>query len=207
MTNKVETIGVMFARVDNGEFPTVDMLANEPYGIRSAFGYGDIPDIFADWLCIASDPSRVTYYDEDTQAMDETNYAALTSCIGDDDEDMTDTIGYVLVVHPESPLVEVFRGYSRSLADYPLLDEMAYSEREYEAWMDYAPQAFRDEVIEALRDDEIDEATAEYLDDHADAIMPMLAEHLHYYYGFSGEYGPNFLDIYRDGMRRALAAV
>ena len=46
----------------------------------------------------------------------------------------------------ETLLVDEMIRLRSALADYPLLDEQAYSEREYAAWQDYAPDAWSDEI-------------------------------------------------------------
>jgi hypothetical protein len=115
-------------------------------------------------------------------------------------------IGQLLAVDPENlDDVEAMRDASRSLADYPLLDEDAYSAREWDAWCDWAPTAWSDEIREAsteLRYSStptgwMDEDTAEAFEDtDAETMVAELSRDLHYYGGFSGEYGPPFLELF-----------
>lgn len=95
-----------------------------------------------------------------------------------------------------------------SLANYPLLDESGYSEREYDAWQEYAPRAFLDEIRDASRDNDarFSEELLDEIEEHADELLPLLAQHLHYFDGFSGEYAPNFLDIFEEEAERVRVA-
>ena len=53
----------------------------------------------------------------------------------------------------ETLLVDEMVRLRSALADYPLLDEQAYSEREYAAWQDYAPDAWQDELRSIASED------------------------------------------------------
>ncbi len=59
--------------------------------------------------------------------------------------------------------------------------------------MEYAPQAFRDELNyeNTLEDEELSDRVA----DNADEVLGIVGGHLDSYYGFSGEYSPSFLSI------------
>lgn len=96
----------------------------------------------------------------------------------------------------------------RALSDYPLLDDDAYGERDYDAWCDYAPTAWSDELrdLSTGRSDthhsDPDRANVLACIDTGDALG-VLAQHLHYNNGFSGDYAPNFLVIADDLERVA----
>jgi hypothetical protein len=89
----------------------------------------------------------------------------------------------------------------KALGDYPILDESAYSERESDAWAEYAPQAARDELRDAsavVRADHTAEGDAcETVLDALDprAVAEVTSAGMHYAYGFSGDYAPNMLPI------------
>lgn len=104
--------------------------------------------------------------------------------------------GRVLIVAPDNAdAIEAAEECERALADYPLLDESAYSERDWDAWQEYAPMAYGDEIRDAVRSGAMTDEVADQLIDAQFDLLPALAEHLHYNSGFTGEYGPNFLEI------------
>lgn len=211
----IETVGIMYAAKDR-EFPTLrDACAAEngpnPYMLDM--------ETFGAWRVIANDPRGWMYGDDDREAMDETNYAAIVEGlygdaldiidgrrIGENDEYLNlDTADYVtrervLLLNPAGPNYEDNAAHAldclHALADYPLLDEDAYSAREWEAWQEYAPEAWRDELRDAAAAEryDADMMDALYFVD-ADAILSHLSAGLHYSGGFSGDYAPNFLDI------------
>ncbi len=263
----IDTIGIMFARSDNGEFPTVEEMAQSRSNWMNPYMVDTAP--FASWLVITYDPRGQSYGEDDHRAMDVTNYAAILDNITDSEsiprvsnelrydyswedinvsEALARGIAFLsagrtfLIVAP--PVWEVFdtvsagviyrtanealardiaylsprtdyesvqadtldtmRDLSRALSDYPLLDEGAYSELEYEAWQEYAPDAWRDELRRAdLSDDMLDRLE----DVETGDMLNVLADGLHHYAGFTGEYGPSFLDILRDKLLHRDAAV
>ncbi len=256
----VNTIGIMFARPDNGEFPTVADMRGTSW--MNAYLVDTEP--FSEWLVIAYDPHTVTYYDDDQEAVDETNWDAIVSSVPNYDELPTVSSDYLyapggacwqtggisdavsrgvallkagqtfLIIAPPvwevfdtvygnivyrtaheslardiawlsrwtdyrsdgADLLETMRDYSRALSEYPLLDEDEYSEREYNAWQEYAPNAWRDELRNGGG---LDETMLDKLDEiEPGDMLSILSEGLHHYAGFSGEYGPDFLDILAD---------
>lgn len=81
------------------------------------------------------------------------------------------------------------------LADYPLLDEDAYSALEFAAWQEYAPIAFRDELRDAVRDGVMSDDEADAIKEHVDELLGVVCNWLDHYAGFSGEYGPPMLQV------------
>lgn len=111
--------------------------------------------------------------------------------------------GRVLIVAPNNEVaLEAAESCDRALANYPLLDDEAYSEREWNAWIEYAPMALSDEI----RDSDLDEDTADAILEHSDEILSAANSLLDYSYGFSGEYAPNFLDIIGSAVGSLLGA-
>lgn len=113
--------------------------------------------------------------------------------------------GRVLLVAPDSAeILDHVRECARSLADYPLLDESAYSSREWDAWQDYAPTALGDEIRWPDEEDRdrmvslVGEDWTDVLDYAADDLLPVVCGLLHYTGGFSGEYGPSMLSLVAD---------
>lgn len=223
-SDKLTQTGVMFDTLEDDPFPRlVDLARTHRYGLP----LGDPPAEIADWYAIASDPRAVRYFDDDSEAMDTTNWDAIvssmTAVFGDelprifdrytrdgwvldglDDDAIADgamLFGRVLLIAPDwyEGLAEA-QELSSALANYPLLDEDAYSQLEYDAWQDYAPQAFRDELRYEHRD--IDEDTADALIDATDDILGDVAQYLHHYQGFTGEYGPDFVAIIAEHVAR-----
>lgn len=199
----VTMVDVMFARGHSNEFPTVAEVERERW--VSCYECGDE---FNDWLVVAQNPRALLYFDDAAEAIAETNYEVIAEYLPevytfDDlaDGEEFDHIhayetarGYVLV-RPTAPELDDLRDLLDQLRDYPLLNEDAYCERETAAWNEYAPMAFRDEVYDALRSGRLNEEQAERLSDRADDLVPIVSQYLHYYNGFSGEYGPAMLDI------------
>lgn len=90
-----------------------------------------------------------------------------------------------------------------ALEDYPLLDEDAYSSLEWEAWQEYAPTALRDELRDAVREERMSDETADALEEVGLDLLGILAGGLHYNDGFSGDYGPPFLEILEEMAERS----
>lgn len=204
------------------------------------------------WRIIADDPHFMTYFDDDWEAIDETNWDALLDDIrsGADqfgtvklhrtripggyaeqvwlviESDELPDIGtqdpeaftqfdalllsypsylggwpftdpqphdipqsHLLLVRVDSTADEVWHQVSKSLSDYLLLDESAYSERNWEAWQkcltDWIPIDVRRELVAGHGIDD---------DDRLDALLDLIPEacsQLHYWSGFTGEYGPS----------------
>lgn len=126
----------------------------------------------------------------------------------------------VLVVNGDAPIraddpegdtmADVCASLLNSIGDYALLDEEAYSAREFEAWCEYEPMAIGDEVRDVVSaieaDDDIPERVRDAYVNAVESIPGMvwsLASRMtDYNYGFSGDYGPKFLHIIRDTMGR-----
>ena len=204
------------------DLPTVETFDQATHH-SITYGLPNLPEAFRSWVVVAKDPRIITYFDDDNEALDETNWDAVVDRVcGDEPQliselyrpgpDITDEVlaaGFclldgasynrVLVVDPtDEDRLDAARDVARDISDYILLDESAYSEREWEAWQAYAPEALRDEIRDAVHGGTVDEDTAEWLDDNRDRLLPELAQHLHYESGFSGEYGPPFLAIFED---------
>jgi len=222
-TNHTETTGIMFTNL-----PTVADATYSP----------DDYEGLQSWHVVAYVPSTLRYYEDDVEAMDETNYDALIDALGgtvvrveptwnlrpdayaaawDALVAEAKTVGVAMVPrmslrdwHSSAALLlvdpanedrmDAVRDCLDSLSDYPFLDEDAYSRRESAAWDEYLPMAWRDEVRDVCsamnREDgmnEEDDAVADFLLDHADDLAPIACGELHYWYGFSGEYGPSLL--------------
>lgn len=201
---EVQTVGVMF-EITDGTLATLEVLDRTTnhvnlHGLTSPDGDLATSGILQ-WVAVAYDPRSLTYYDDDAEAMDETNFDSIIDTLGVAESELPTVAlsydsgatanlvgvedalatgvavvrgysGAVLVMHPEYRIpgtgsqwhpselnpeddreqgTEVVFSLLRALADYPLLDESAYSEREWEAWQEYAPQAFDDEVRDATR--------------------------------------------------------
>lgn len=208
----VSVTGVMFDPVGDGQrFPTVLEVGDSVYANRYAMDFGT----FGGWSAVARDPRGTMHGDADWEAMDETNFAAVCAELGFGFVPMADDVvgacevgaaicDRVLILDPAhddfADRIDEAMRLHKALCDYPLLDEEAHSALEFEAWQQYAPTAWADEVrdLRTGRSDthERDEDRADILAciDAGDALN-VLANHLHYNYGFSGEYWPSFLVI------------
>jgi hypothetical protein len=239
----IPTTGIMFAPTDHPDqpFPALPS-SNEERGTPGAHEFlpYDFPLAdFPGWLLIARNPHTVTYYDDDAQATDETNWDVITGAAGPihpavwhrwEDDDVTQawehgalTVEGVLLVAPArvapdqagddewerehrariTGLVDL----AQALADYPLLDESAYSEREHDAWCEYAADGLRHDTTRALADAGLDPATIEAVDDAWPALWPVAAEHLTYTNGFTGEHAPDFAECIAHAIAAALSCL
>jgi hypothetical protein len=204
----------MFATDSAGTFPTVAALDSSEYVFRYSV---DLPESMNVWHVIANDPHFMTYGDDDWEALDETNYDALISellavPVELSRDDLSDSptmlealetgiaiaAQYLLIAPTMTDDLDAMAQCEKSLSDYPLLDDDAYSTREWEAWAEYAPEAFKGEIRDADRAETIDEDLSDWLTDHAETLLGELSQHLHYENGFSGDYGPKFLEIFAD---------
>ena len=209
------------------DLPTVETFDQATHH-SITYGLPNLPEAFRSWVVVAKDPRIITYFDDDSEALDGTNWAAVVDRVcGDEPELISEhypgepfftperqaadalTAGYcllegasynrVLVIDPtDEDRMSAAREVVDDIESYILLDEDAYSALEWEAWERYAPGALRDEVRDAERDGTVDEETSEWLADNGERLLPELAKHLHYESGFSGEYGPPFLAIFED---------
>ena len=194
------------------------------------------PDPTGDvWQLAAYNPHAVTYYDEDSQAIDETNYNVLRGDIGAvgeagydyrydrelgyaawveylrdadgnpcewADVDAVETGSYYnselfdrgvtqsgLWVRVGSAAWDVWQECARAVSDYPLLDESAYSEREWEAWQEFCGNGLNYDTARQLREWGIKDDTADLLSD-AD-VLRWESQWLDYRNGFTGEHSPD----------------
>lgn len=243
MSYDPDTYGIIFADPQTGDFPTVTQITRSNY--INVLG-ADMSDLEG-WHAVAYDPTTLRYYEDDVEAMDETNWEAILDAPApfggeiprasfdyryDPAEGwanwqwygLNDVIsarvgilsgvsGQILVIAPlPDPddksedaddlrnLWQHFEDCSRALADYPILDESAYSEREWEAWQNYAPDALRQEIIGSdfgkldLSDDERE--AIELASEGDNDLLSILEPDLDYNNGFSGEYGPTFAEVF-----------
>lgn len=214
LQDPAETIGVMFAPIGD-RFPTLAELASN---CRGHYLYALEPrelELFGAWSAVAWDPRTMIYGDEDHEAIDETNFAAILAAVDEPCDDRASeedalAAGVVLWSRGNTRVLAVdlragrewawsddlereLLNLARSLADYPLLNEDAYNQREWEAWEEYAPTAWSDELRELGHVDSDRRELLERID--AGAALACLSSQLDYWHGFSGEYGPNFLEI------------
>jgi hypothetical protein len=208
-----QTIGIMFDECRNTPFPA---LTHAVY-----YSCEDAPE-YADWLAVAADPNRMRYFDDDAQAMDETNWNVIVgaldeaaeycnpdsaysrSCAGtlDMSEEITtagyafyhDTFQTFLIVSPDNEeLLDTMISLRSSLADYPILDEMEYSKRETEAWDEWMLRGgLESDTLRELADQGADEDTLDTISEAWADLAPQACEHLDYWYGFTGEHSPVF---------------
>lgn len=187
------------------------------------------------WQLAAYNPHAVRYFDEDSQAIDETNYDVLRGDIGDigdagydyriernissaawvqylrdadgapcewADVDAVETGSYYnselfdrgvtqsgLWVRVGSDAWDVWQSCARAVSDYPLLDESAYSEREFDAWVEWCGNGLNYDTARQLREWGVDEDTADLLSD-AD-VLRSESQWLDHYSGFTGEHSPD----------------
>lgn len=189
--------------IANGQVPTLsDPYAGtgEPVMVRDAFrdpGNGGNEVWLEEFYVVGTDPSRTMFFDDDAQVIAETNYAAARDAIDGALEVEVWTeyprhmswTRYLLAPASER---ETVQSLLSALADYPLLDETAYCERDHEAWSDcwdsYACQDVTRGVVTELN--RVGAGyLAELLEDYVVDIDAQAAqEAMDYYYGLSGEY-------------------
>ena len=215
----ISQLSIMFDTCKGEDWPRVRRLVS---------WLADDEQPLADWFVVATDPSRVRYFDDDSEAMDETNWDALPidrselfdtsdpESVNPLDEIVAAGVGfyrdtfetYLIVAPGNEEVLDAMLDTRKSLSDYPLLDEDAYSEREYNAWLDFMSDGLRYDTLRDLSGP-IDEDTVEAISDAWDDIAPAAAQHLHYYNGFSGEHGPDFSECIArtlvDGLARVIA--
>ncbi|GIV04071.1 MAG: hypothetical protein KatS3mg015_2901 [Fimbriimonadales bacterium] len=205
------------------DMPRLDTLGYAESGVLARIGDDDARQ----WYAVARSPYGIVYVDNAHEAMDETNYAAISAevCAAadvpepwrdgplewPDDDETVAVLGHVLCVHERvyGDVAPVVAQLASQLDNYPLLDEEAYSAREYDAWLKYAPLAWSDEVRDAQRAGRYgdDDAVYDALTEHWDSLLVLVSPHLHYSEGFSGEYSPPFLALLDDCTRAELAEI
>lgn len=184
----------------------------------------DIPAELFDWLVIARDPRYDLYCNDAHEAMDQTNYGAIVGSLpivsvwhphrsgagwqnvpealaaGIATIDIGTPYGHCLLIDPTTTdLADEMIRLRNALADYPLLDEQAYSERQWQAWTDYAPTAWRDEIwqLRGRHHRAIDRLSEELDTLDANEVVSACQPFLNWEDGFDGTYEPSFLSILR----------
>lgn len=220
-------VGIMFDTLtsDDTPFPTLDRAVH--YSCEDAEG-------FAGWLAVASDPNRLQYFDDDAQAMDETNWDVIVGALDEPAEycnprtaysrgmvdiDMSEEIsaaGYALyhdtfqtylIVDPANEeLLDTMIELRSNLEGYPMLDDDAYSEREMLAWNEWMLRGgLENDTLRELSS--LDDDTAEAVSDAWAEVAPIACNYLHYWNGFSGEHGPDFSECVATAVGTALTRV
>lgn len=205
------------------EMPSLDTLSYSESGIRTMVGDPDLRQ----WHVVARNPYGYVYADTAHEAMDATNYNAIQAAICDalnvptpwhgietdwpDDGEQVAILGRVLCVHESvrGTVAPIVADLATALDLYPLLNEDAYSEREHDAWLDYAPLAWGDEVRDAERAGRYGDDGTVYaaLIEHRYTLLGLVESDLHYHDGFSGEYYPKFLAIMESRTYEELAPI
>jgi hypothetical protein len=149
----------------------------------------------APWLVVDDHypPSAFLGDDGSRQAEYETNLEAAAGSFADGlDWQEWSSRSYRVV--PDTPANrETLERLTARLADYPLLDESAYSEREYDAWQECWTDWAGAEVASAVGAELVEcgavEWAAEMVAQIDDATFSTWAhDGMGYFYGFSGEY-------------------
>lgn len=210
-TDPIMSHGEFFARGWADEFPTLAELHAARHYWPLLPTWDDYLADSADWLAVAARDGQV-HGDESLRAQVETDWLHIVDTFGYEphiwergqsaDEWTWQGVaifGRVLAIdpdHPDAPdwIDSLTDDLVRSREHGLPLDEEAYSERESEAWNEYVPIAWDEEISDALRARELTEDEAELLE--ADESLPFeLCAGLHYWGGFTGEYSPRLLEI------------
>jgi len=208
---------------------------------------GTAPTVPDELRMVGQSPIGVMCSDRDAEAMDVTNWDAMLSTLDDDDraDNLSDMVKHgagdwyvatwqdpaidrkdwhslcssgALIVRQGTESWDAWLDAARSLQDYPLLDEDAYSELDWNAWSEYVTSG--DLMRDVWRDDAMprrqyidgtwqtrtvptvadvadmiladvlpaDVEPWEWRDDMADDIGPAIAMQLDYWSGLTGEY-------------------
>lgn len=79
--------GIMFATTSDTSrpFPSLTPSADEfgTIGAHEHLSYSFPVDEFPGWMLVASDPTRLAYYDDDAEAMDVSNWDVIVGAVGD----------------------------------------------------------------------------------------------------------------------------
>lgn len=102
------------------------------------------------WLVLPCGRNR------DSDALSESNFSAALESLGGESETVeVHRFGHwacgwfeIIIVDPNSPAAEIAQDIDNSLADYPILDESDYSEREWERAGSYWEQCSISERVE-----------------------------------------------------------
>ena len=189
--------------IANGQVPTLsDPYAGtgEPVTVRDAFrdpGNGSNVAWLEGFYVVGADPAPTMFFDDDAQAIAETNYTAARDAIDGALElevwtEYPRHMGWTRYLLAPAGERETVQSLLSSLADYPLLDETAYCERDHEAWADCWEQYASADVTRGVVG-ELDRAGAGYLaellEDYVTTIDAQAAqEAMGYYHGLSGDY-------------------
>lgn len=207
----ISTTGIMFDQPSRSDlpFPRLDDVGYSWAGERT---WPHDVGALSSWLVVASNPYRVRYFDDDSQAMDETNIdAVLASFVEYDAPDDIDTYdpteddadadaegrrpiyayGRVYLIRPDdAAAIDLAVSYRDALESYALLDESTYSEREGAAWDEYVVNGLRSDTMRELSD--LDDDTEEALDDAWNDAASAASDYLHSYDGWTGSHSPDF---------------
>lgn len=181
------------------------------YDVKACQCNGDGPELV--YLSGLRDPAPLMYGDEDRRAMDETNWVAIVSGLGEsewhapratwsthwddapawitghDSWDRDDCHTCIHVRAGDEDAVTTLEQLAGRLDDYPLLDEDAYSAREWDAWVTYWDDfGFRDFVIDIHEDRGEADDVLDLPDDMLADLSYAVQQGMCYYSGFSGEY-------------------
>lgn len=99
--------------------------------------------------------------------------------------------------------VERLVDLSSALADYPILDEDDYSQRECEAWNEWAESGgLQYDTMRDLREAGMDESIVEALDDSWSDVWPIAMQYTNGTNGFTGECSPDFHECLVEALAR-----
>lgn len=178
-----ETILVDVTRVDEDEIPVV-------YATMSRLGHA--------WTLEGEDEARAAGY-----AIIGRVLCIAPRMVRDGiDEDGYDEYGW-WHEDPRADRIDIAQSLSRSLADYPLLDEEGYSQLEHDAWCEYASN---DLDVDTLRDlPDLDDDTRDAIQDAWQEIWPAMSAAADYYSGWDGDISPDAPELLASVVVDALA--
>jgi hypothetical protein len=211
---------VMFDEVDDSKFPTLDDVIGGTYE-------GCLEEL-AHFLVVASDPHRVTYFDDEAGAIDAVNFGVLAESVGEGpdvrtgrwarqstrvrDEEISETLAagvalyhgtnetFLIVDPDDEERIDSFEQFRSSLLDYPLLDDSAYDELNSDEWTAFLFGGLRLDTLRDLRSEGLDEATVDAIDEAWDTLAPRASAKLDYFNGFTGEHRPAFHELVRSAF-------
>lgn len=196
-----------------------------------------VPDALHGFLLVASDPNRVTYFDDDSEAMDQTNWPVIIALPLDDDlaevndYDIIPSIGYTF---DDDEVATAFRAgacllwstYETFLLVDPNRDDLVdycvstrsavedYPLLDESSYSDREYAAWLDYVDGGLQhdtirdlEDYVDEDTVAAVEDAWDDLAPAAGDHLNSYSGFTGAHSPPFVECVALAVSTALVTV
>lgn len=99
--------------------------------------------------------------------------------------------------------VERLVDLSNALADYPILDDDDYSQRECEAWNEWAESGgLQYDTMRDLREAGVDESVVDALDDSWSDVWPIAMQYTNGTNGFTGECSPDFHECVMEALAR-----